>query len=290
MRYKHFLLTRFNIRIASMLTKKLDAIDISRDEEYLEERFRLFFDYTVPSIKGQTVKSFVWLVLFSDNTPDRFKERIRMLEDELDIFKPIFVKDTESADSLLNKELTKYETDICITSRVDNDDALALNFIETVREYVSKNADSRYALIFNNGYQYEEKNGIVSKYRFPKNHFSTLITPYEKEVDTILNYGHMDIQEKVNVVEIDNTSPLWLEVVHGTNVSNRMHTNGDSIVKDSDALQIFGIMSKNIRVPKSAKLYAYFNKPANAIRLIKQYGIKKTIAKVFEKIKKVFGS
>lgn len=284
--YRHYLITRFNIRIASMLTKQLDAIDVSRDEKYLDERFRLFFDYTVPSVVKQTVKEFIWVVLFSDNTPDKFKIRVKELEDCYSFIKIIYVKDDEESSKLLNDFISVNECDYCITSRVDNDDAIALTYIEAVRSYVENNEPEKYALIFNNGYQYEEKSGVLSKYHFPKNHFSTLVSPYEKDVDTILNYGHMDIGEQVPLAEVENDNPLWLEIVHETNVSNRMHHTSKDIITAKDAFEQFGIDNKLIASGFAGKLNALLLIPGNAVRLLKQYGIKKTFAKIFEKLKR----
>lgn len=285
-RYLHYLITRFNIRIESMLTKQLDSIDVSRDEEYLAERFRLFFDYTVPSVVKQNCKDFIWVVLFSYNTPDKFKIRVKELEDCYSFIKIIYVKDGEDSAALLNDYIAENECDFCITSRVDNDDALALSYIEDVRSYAENNHMEKYALIFNNGYQYEEKTGVLSKYHFPKNHFSTLVSPYGEEVDTVLNYGHMKIGEEVYINEIENDKPLWLEIVHETNVSNRMHYKSKDIVTEKDAFEQFGIENKIASGKLNGRLHVLTLIPGNAVRLLRQYGVKKTFVKICGKLKR----
>ncbi|MBQ7976541.1 MAG: hypothetical protein IJ300_12725 [Clostridia bacterium] len=286
MNFKHFLITRFNIKIASVLTKQLDAIDISTDEKYLTERFKLFFDYTVPSVKAQSEKNFEWIVMFSSKTPDKFKQYMTKLSEEMSNLCVLYVDDNEEASAVLNREITRYDVQWCITSRVDNDDALATNYIESVQTYIKSNPVKKYALIFNNGYQYEERLKIASKYYFPKNHFSTLIAPCEKVTDTILNYGHMDIDKHLVIIEKDSLEPMWLEVVHGSNVSNRLHIKSKDSVKDVHALQMFGICNKEIKRLKFTKFYTLLSKPANAIRIIKQYGVCKIVGKIIDKLKK----
>lgn len=282
--FEHYLITRFNIRIASMLTKQLDVLDVSRDERYLEERFRLFFSYTVPSVINQTNKNFEWVILFSDNTPKKFKGRISELTDQNSFIHIIYVKDDEDSMVLLNNYIMKKKCDWIITSRVDNDDALALTFIDSIQLYVQKHQMEKYALIFNDGYQYEEKTGVMARYHFPKNHFSSLVSQYQPHPDNILNYGHMDIDKKVSLNEVNTVHPNWLEIVHDTNVSNRMHFLLKDIVTGKNEFEQFGIQNKFIAEKRKSIVRGILLKPVNACRLLRQYGIKKTFVKIIGKV------
>lgn len=283
---KHYLITRFNIRIASMLTKQLDAIDISRDEKYLENRFCLFFSYTVPSVVGQTNKNFKWIVLFSDNTPRRFKDKMSQLTEQYPFIVALYIKDDENSTDILNNYILREKCEWIITSRLDNDDALATTYIESVQQYFSKNGRKKHALIFNDGYQYEQKSCVLTRYHFPKNHFSSLFSEYSSVPDNILNYGHMDIDKKIKLKEINTKDPHWMEIVHDTNVTNRMHFSLKDVVTDKSDLGKFGIFGIEVATkPQALKRYLML-KPDNVRVLLKKYGLKKTTVKVIEKIKR----
>lgn len=94
----------------------------------------------------------------------------------------------------------------------------------------------------------------------------------------------MEIKRKLDtVVEIENGSPLWLEVVHGSNVSNRMHCKMKDIITDRNGMELFGI--KDIKISQG-KAKALSNGPRNFVRLINQYGVKGMIKKVIGKLKR----
>ena len=50
------------------------------DEAWLDDRFRLFETFCLPSVRGQTVQELSWLVFFDEATPQRFRERIDSYE------------------------------------------------------------------------------------------------------------------------------------------------------------------------------------------------------------------
>lgn len=286
--YKHFLLTRFNVPIKTTLTKQLNCIDVATDETYLRERFRLFLEYTVPSVKNQTNQNFIWIVLLSNQTPEYFKGIISNLVDEMKNIVPLYIDINEDLDICLKKYICSFNTKWIITSRVDNDDALNMNFIDNIQTYFKENEKSKYVLIFDNGVQFDEKNGMLSNYRFPLNHFSSLVSIYNPNtIDTILNYNHMEIRNELKVNSINNYKPMWLEVIHKTNVSNRMHIKKSTINKDFTVFSEFGLNAntQNINWIKSV-VYSIKILPANIVRLIKQYGVKGILKKSSEKIKK----
>ena len=67
MKYKHLIFTRFNLQY------ELDS-DLHLQAAWLDERFRLFEQYCLPSIVGQTDLHFTWVILSSNQTPDWYKK------------------------------------------------------------------------------------------------------------------------------------------------------------------------------------------------------------------------
>ena len=98
--YLHFVITRFNIpaRYAGRRNPAVAAIDPKTDEAYLDGRMALFEKYTFPSLAGQTNKEFKWLVLFSDQTPQKYVDRLNQLKKGNDWFCPLYLKDEEAYD------------------------------------------------------------------------------------------------------------------------------------------------------------------------------------------------
>ncbi len=287
-KYTHYLITRFNVRMDTMLTNQLDQIDITSDEEYLEERFRLFFCYTVPSVIAQTDRNFKWIILLSSNTPEIFKERIsKLVISQNDLIVPLYITDNENYLNVLNKYICiNTETDIYITSRVDNDDALNVCYIEKVHEFVASHPLSEYALVFDNGYQLNEKNDFAVLYYFPTNHFSSLVSVHDKErIKTVIEFNHMEIGRNFNVINVNNSNPMWLEVIHQTNVTNRMHIKLNSYVLDKNALRCFGLDKQIIEISVFKKIVILcLQRIINLVRLFEQYGIKKSLKKIVLKI------
>jgi hypothetical protein len=62
-------------------------------EEWLDDRFKLFRTYVLPSYKNQTNQNFEWLTFFDVNTSDKFRKIIKEIEAEYPTFKAIFVED-----------------------------------------------------------------------------------------------------------------------------------------------------------------------------------------------------
>lgn len=281
----HYLLTRFNVRMDTMLTIQLDKKDITKDTNYLEERFRLFFKYTVPSVLNQTDLEFSWIILLSDNTPRQFKNRLKILEKEHNNIICLYIRDDEDYYEVLNSYFQNSRSDWYITSRVDNDDALCKDYIKTVKQYLLSQTMEICVLSFNNGLQYSEQDGYLCKYSFPSNHFTSMLSPYSINVDTIISHGHMDIGQLYKINNIDNDEPMWLEVVHETNITNRMHFHAKDLIENDQLIKQFNVDIK-LKHINNKKMTEIGQKFKNTIRLFRQYGISKTFMKISSKIKK----
>jgi hypothetical protein len=77
--FKHFLLTRFNVKTKWKTTKNGEE---TLTEKWLSHRFDLFEKFCYPSVRNQKNQGFRWLVFFDINTPTPYKERISDLARE----------------------------------------------------------------------------------------------------------------------------------------------------------------------------------------------------------------
>ncbi|MGI5069714.1 hypothetical protein HRO26_00970 [Treponema pectinovorum] len=145
---------------------------------------------------------------FSNYVPDEFAEVERIIQ-------PLY----------LNYLFTKYvpdETEVLVTSRIDNDDSVNINFVKTIQEKLQEINDTDYILNFLYGYQKDLNKGLLQKYYYPNNHFSTYVSRYNKNYnDTVYTWEHGRIFLYKKVINI-KTFPMWIEYIHKTNVVNRL--------------------------------------------------------------------
>ncbi len=285
----YVIITRFNINIkyATATTKLLGEINPAVDEGYLSHRFELFERYTVPSIKAQTMQDFIWVVLFHQDTPQKYKDKIAALQQSYPAFCPLYIAHTENYIETTNQYLLSLGAARYIMARIDNDDAFHCSFMQEVQALVQADASPEYLILFANGLQYHQKQGFATKYHFPMNHFSAFVTPNHGDgsLKNLLVYNHTTVDKLFTTKMIQNKQPLWLEVVHESNVSNRMQVKRSSIVRTQAELAGFGgAFPLGKHAVRTATIYAVFKKPINAVRLLKMYGVKGVVLKLKEKL------
>ncbi len=212
----HFVVTRFNLRSSAAVTGK--ALDV----KWLESRFELFDRFCWPSIKGQTQQNFKWLVLFDEGTPEVIRQRIANYAAQFPNFTPVYLAPgTEhSGKTAVAKVLGGNLPDVLITTRLDNDDGIALDYVEHVQRYA--NATIPTVVEFPVGYIW--CNDRLYRDRQPHNAFTSLVEPLKARATTafttIYSGSHTEV-ENLGKVEIVSDQPGWLQVVHGGNLENR---------------------------------------------------------------------
>lgn len=130
---KHFLVTRFNLTDNGW-KKSRDGQQVLTDE-WLEHRFRLFDKYCLPSVKNQSNQKFTWCIFFDINTPHEYKKRIDNISRSYNNFRAIFIDGMKALNTSLQKFITSNieEEQYIITSRLDNDDLIHRDFIDTIQ-------------------------------------------------------------------------------------------------------------------------------------------------------------
>lgn len=211
---EHFIITRFNCRSVNDTSNK--ALDV----KWLNSRFDLFDQFCWPSVTNQSNRKFKWIVLFDDETPDVIKERIELYKKDT-VFYPVFQPaGTDRAAKKAILSLLDGTPDVLITTRLDNDDALAVDYIERVQDYLSVKKNT--VIEFSKGYIWYKN----AAYRDTQIHnpFTSLVEPLSalgnEDFSTIFFCSHTDV-EKLGVIEYMGDLPGWIQVIHGDNVANR---------------------------------------------------------------------
>ena len=216
-KFKHYVITLFNLNL------HWEGKDTKVDEEYLKYRFKLFEDNTLKSFENQTNKNFTWILLFSTNTPEKYKEVIENLQKKYGYIEPVFIEDKDAKDfrDIVINYIKENNTDnsVIVSTRCDNDDIINKDFIKDIQENI---IFENCFLTFPLGYQFDFNKRVISKYHFPNNHFTTYISLDGEK--TIHSFLHMQIYSEAKVIEINNNKPLWIELIHNNNIYNCMGT------------------------------------------------------------------
>lgn len=254
-RYDHFLLTQFNLK--NFPKGKLD--DEKSWINWTRDRIGIFKRYCLPSVLRQTTKSFTWILYFDEDTPQEFTPFLNELR-EIPFVKLAFCKgmdDFQENHMQAVRQLANKDMPYLLTSRMDNDDALHQDAIRTIQGHFR--AKPGYLISLSSGYVLNPDDMILSHYFYPMSPFISLVEKNNDRIKGIFQKGHTRWNElrlfalkeiwheyftpgkRKAYFEVDR--PLWMQVVHGDNVSNSFY-RGFPVLKETD-LHDFGITEKS---------------------------------------------
>jgi hypothetical protein len=209
----HVVMTRFNLATPGRES------DIRNRPGWLAERFDLFERYCLPTMAAQTEQAFRWVIYFDEGTPAEFRARIeacRAVRDFTPYFTPLFPADGWPR-SL--RETIADPAPWLLTTRLDNDDGLAVDFV--ARLHAAVRAAPRVPSSFNFTRGFIMQGPRLYGMQHPSNAFASWLEPWGEGMRTAPSIHHMHIAEHGPVTQIDGPG-AWLQVVHGGNVSNRV--------------------------------------------------------------------
>ncbi|MBZ9787848.1 putative rhamnosyl transferase [Psychroflexus sp. CAK57W] len=238
---KQFLITRFNLKIEGWnFTKHGENIN---SEKWLENRFSLFENYCLPSVKNQSNLDFKWCIFFDKQTPTKFIQKIKDYELTFPNIVPLYVENSdELIDNFKKYYSDNYNEDFIITTRLDNDDLIHKDFINEIQN----NYEPLHGLTIDlrKGYQV-----FKCKSRFKIRMFNTNFNPFISYVEntklgfeTVMHRKHLDFK-KNKLLKFLDKKPLWIEFVHQGNKYNTERKEHLRVLnfKNSD----FGLDKKN---------------------------------------------
>jgi Putative rhamnosyl transferase len=235
----HVLLTRFNLPSAGA-----ESFIRSR-EGWLKHRAALFERYCLPSVLAQTSQWFHWIVYFDPESPDWLKCRIRE-HAEKRTYVPIFRPAVSRADLIddISRVTGRAGTHL-MTTNLDNDDGLAVNFVSRLQA-VTPGPD-RMAIYLARGLI---KSGTKIYLRLDKrNAFCSVVDGWDSP-STCWADWHTLLGKNMRVLELYD-EPGWLQVVHGSNVSNRVRGR---LISPSGYAGLFPGLMDDVPVPRRATM------------------------------------
>lgn len=237
---RHYILTRFNLG----LYRRNKYLRPVQTEAWLRQRFELFERYCLPSVAAQTGGEFVWLLLFDSETPEVYRQRVREYVQRYPFIRPILVRSEDSwhfvhiCRRIIRKDLLELKAqgttiERVITTCLDNDDALATDFLARVTD-ASHLLPNQTFITLPYGLQYFTELNMATRIHYPQNHFLSLVeTPTQDAlVRTVYAYGDHSRLFQYKGVHIHELStpiaPAWVEVVHTNNVANDVYMRWDT--------------------------------------------------------------
>lgn len=207
--FDHFLLTRFS---AVLMPKAPPA-----DEAWLRYRLGFFYDACLPSVRSQRdAAPFTWLVLFDDRCSDEF--RADVIDLAAGVFTPLWTHDAFRRDTFAAPVAARASAPHLITTRLDSDDALAVDHLATVQAQFE--GQERLFVNFPRGIQID-RSGAVYRSDIASSPFLSLIERREpgRLPETVYVAKHARARGHAAVRQV-RAPVMWAQVVHGANVSN----------------------------------------------------------------------
>ena len=211
--FDHYLITRFNLKNPKWdLTKNNETL---LNDEWMENRMNLFENFCFPSVIAQRNKNFSWLLYFDSATTEHFKKRIQTLTENCHNIIVFFINGMDVFVPSVKEFIhSKAKKDYLITSRIDNDGCIHIDFIDEIQkqfqsqEYMAIDIISGYTLQIEPTFMLGKKEHI----------FNPFISLIEKNImpKTIWSNDHNLWKKEKNVLQVKNQR-LWMSIIHGKN-------------------------------------------------------------------------
>lgn len=201
---------------------------------YEPERLRTRFSYletiTLPSLASQSDMDFTLVILGGATMPQRFKTRLRGLEEVYPFVKTVFfprMGALGAAKRAFRRGITEGSTHVT-GFRVDDDDALAIDYIEKTRSISDRViagglADRPYIVAFSKGVYWDMNNGAQPFHEFreaqPLGLACAMITTSAMET-CVYRYNHRRLACYVPTY-MDPDDFMFLRTLHLHNDSGR---------------------------------------------------------------------
>ncbi|MDA0973467.1 MAG: glycosyltransferase [Bacteroidetes bacterium] len=255
MAFKHFIISRFNLR---PIGRPLAS------DDWMSRRWDLFMNSCWTSVRHQTNQNFTWLMFFDIKTTDEDRMRINELRKSSPTFEPIFIDGAASFNQEVIKAVkgrTGDEYSHIITTRLDNDDAIHESFVQTIQSEFKGQDEALIDIV--SGYSlWTQHRTLLARIEKPLNPFLSLVERNGLELTTVStrNHDHWSTFQNRTLIK---GRPLWVQIIHGENQASQFGHKGwlverGYLSKDMSLLQPFHLDMK-LKVPPSLLFHSVYN-------------------------------
>ena len=218
-KFTHYLITRFNVKIEGYGPEFFPPG--ARTQQWEQERLPLFEKYCASTVAAQRSKNFKWLIYCHTGTSPEIIERIHQVIDDIPSASISFVLDFQDMIAHIRKVCASSGTPYVITSRLDNDDGIGLDYIQVVQDHF----EPRGNVVLNvlGGINYNITKGVITFHRHSVNNsFISLIEESNGSPESLTVYGfrHLAPPSFVSVKHIEFAHGFWM-TLHGHNAGIR---------------------------------------------------------------------
>ncbi|WP_273689880.1 glycosyltransferase [Ketogulonicigenium vulgare] len=175
------------------------------DPDRMERRLWTFENITIPSIKAQTDKNFTYVVLASDVMPAIYQQRLIEICANIPQVTVIFSEKRNLGDVIKPVLADLWDThDDVVQFRLDDDDAIAINYVEKVHDYARRLAGiGAFAITMTRGLT-----AVISRkeplwYAFYNRPFQSAasIIRFANRDRTVFDVGHYAMQQRYTHIQ-----------------------------------------------------------------------------------------
>ena len=218
-KFTHYLVTRFNVKIDGYGPEYFPSS--VRPTSWEMERLPLFEHFCAPSVAGQRSKNFVWLIYCDIDTNPEIIKRIQIAVQNVQAVQLLFVRDFQEMIDSIRNVCASAGTPFVITSRLDNDDGIGLDYIKVVQEHFELRANVILNLL--GGINYHIANGVLTYHRHSLgNSFISLIEESKglQKAYTVYGFRHSTPPPGMVVKNVECPYAFWM-TLHESNVATR---------------------------------------------------------------------
>lgn len=215
-RFKHVLVTRFNLRSA--------AGTRAWDYEWLRQRLQIFNEVCLPSVKAQSNGAFEWILFFDASTPHAILNDVRQSLGSTDLRHALVLSSQTFSGEFIAEAIGDVREEFVITTRLDNDDAISPGFMEAVAEASARAVESgtRLPIVINPPVGYQIRKGRCYLRFDPSSPFISLLEEAGGgNPVTVHATDHQVAARRWSWVSLGGRVH-WLQSLHETNISNKI--------------------------------------------------------------------
>lgn len=219
-KFTHYLVTRFNVPVERWQHDKSGHATL--DDAWFDHRLDLFSTYCLPSVFHQTNQDFQWLIYCDPKISPSQLLKLSKLIANVTRFTIRMADSLERMLDDLRQLISEAGTPYVITSRLDNDDAIAIDFIHDIQSrYEEKDL---MLLHFDDGIAYDCIDRVATRMQTKvHNTFTSLVerVAAPHAIVTVYGFHHTEIPTSIQIVHIPG-GEHWLKVIHDRNLRSQL--------------------------------------------------------------------
>ena len=201
----------------------------------MDERLAAFEALTLPSLRAQTDPDFTFLVVTGTSLPAAYRDRLNEALADIPqaVLKPMAPARHRPVMRRAINSVRVDATSPCLQFRLDDDDAVACDFVASLRQAASDAhgliaRHGRVAIDFNQGYLVRtEPDGVrAAPIRKPLMTAALGVAFLPGDTKCVMNFGHHKLAEEMPVLSLTGTD-MFLRGIGGSNDSAKRFRLGE---------------------------------------------------------------